>query len=260
MLRRLFPALAFVASVEIAAADYLTSYTVTLDTGQPVTNIMMFEAGPSWGGVTWSFGASGEGQTVLTNPFPKHDPTDATLMMGLVQGLVSDQNPEQKHIVLFMSNEAADLSENIAWGTLFRNTLEEQLIADLELATSGQDWPIIQPGLDAVFAFVDNDATYGILGPGGVEVSAWFVPEGSFSVMTWSDGVRVGSGTGELIQLPCQGDLNGDSIVDLLDLTALLSGFGTTGGATLENGDLDGNGDVDLSDLTLLLSMFGTIC
>lgn len=58
----------------------------------------------------------------------------------------------------------------------------------------------------------------------------------------------------------CPGDLNGDSSVDLNDLTTLLSNFGTPSGATPEQGDINGDGAVDLSDLTLLLSAFGTIC
>jgi hypothetical protein len=59
---------------------------------------------------------------------------------------------------------------------------------------------------------------------------------------------------------PCTGDLNGDGVVSLADLTAQLSHFGTLSGATLADGDLDGDGDVDLSDLTTLLSNFGTAC
>lgn len=245
-----------------ASADYLSSYAVTLDTGQPVTRIMMLERGEFWGGMTWAFEAGGVGQSVLTNPFPKSDPMSDALLIGIVQGLASDPNPEEKHVVLFLSDEAAELSEHIAWGTLFRNTLEEQLIAHIELATSGQDWPIIQPGLDAVVAFAEGDATSGILGPGGVPVSAWFVPGGTFSAMTWSEGLRIGAGVSELIELPppCPGDLNGDHIVDLLDLTVLLSGFGITGGATLGDGDVNGDGNVDLNDLTLLLAAFGSSC
>lgn len=58
----------------------------------------------------------------------------------------------------------------------------------------------------------------------------------------------------------CPGDLNGDALVDLSDLTALLAHFGISGVATLRDGDLDGDHDVDLSDLTVLLSNFGTSC
>jgi hypothetical protein len=54
---------------------------------------------------------------------------------------------------------------------------------------------------------------------------------------------------------PCPGDLDGDSDVDLDDLTLLLQAFGTS-----TAGDIDGDGDTDLDDLTLLLQAFGTVC
>ncbi len=60
--------------------------------------------------------------------------------------------------------------------------------------------------------------------------------------------------------VPCAGDLNGDGLVDLVDLTTLLANFGTPSGAARAQGDLDGDGDVDLSDLATLLSQFGSVC
>ncbi|MFN0135494.1 MAG: S8 family serine peptidase, partial [Phycisphaerae bacterium] len=60
--------------------------------------------------------------------------------------------------------------------------------------------------------------------------------------------------------LLCRGDLNLDRRVSLLDLSALLSGFGKSSGATFAEGDITGDGAVRLEDLTLLLSAFGRIC
>jgi hypothetical protein len=59
---------------------------------------------------------------------------------------------------------------------------------------------------------------------------------------------------------PCPGDLNLSGEVDLNDLAALLSHFGTSSGATHAHGDMDGDGTVDLSDLAALLARFGTVC
>lgn len=61
---------------------------------------------------------------------------------------------------------------------------------------------------------------------------------------------------------PCAGDVNGDDIVDLNDLTLLLATFGLSSGDPGYNAgaDFDGNGAIDLSDLTALLARFGTIC
>jgi len=63
----------------------------------------------------------------------------------------------------------------------------------------------------------------------------------------------VGEGT-------CFGDINGDGVVSLADLTTMLANFGTVGSATPEQGDLDGDMDVDIADLANLLSVFGTTC
>jgi hypothetical protein len=59
---------------------------------------------------------------------------------------------------------------------------------------------------------------------------------------------------------PCPGDVTGDGIVDLTDLTTLLAHFGMLSGAVFADGDMDGDGDVDLGDLTVLLSQFGISC
>ena len=53
-------------------------------------------------------------------------------------------------------------------------------------------------------------------------------------------------------------DIGGNRAVDLADLSALLSQFGSPGpGLTA---DLDEDGDVDLADLAMLLSRFGQLC
>lgn len=65
---------------------------------------------------------------------------------------------------------------------------------------------------------------------------------------------------GEEIQPQCPGDVNGDGIVDLTDLTILLANFGRVGDVSLMDGNLDQDNDVDLGDLTELLSNFGNDC
>ncbi|MBI5864612.1 MAG: CHRD domain-containing protein [Planctomycetes bacterium] len=56
----------------------------------------------------------------------------------------------------------------------------------------------------------------------------------------------------------CLGDVNCDRVIDLVDLTLLLSNFGGAGGKG--QGDLNDDGIIDLRDLTLLLSSFGIVC
>jgi hypothetical protein len=55
-------------------------------------------------------------------------------------------------------------------------------------------------------------------------------------------------------QAPCGGDVNGDGIVDVYDLSILLSQWGLTGGATA---DINLDGRVDIFDLSMLLSQWG---
>jgi hypothetical protein len=52
------------------------------------------------------------------------------------------------------------------------------------------------------------------------------------------------------------GDVNGDSQVDVFDLSILLSHFGQTG-QSRSTGDLNGDGSVSVIDLSVLLSNFG---
>ena len=185
-----------------ARGGFLASYTVTLDSGVPdVTNILMLEQYPGGGSTTWAFTAGGGSTTELDNPFPTDVPVTSSLLIGLSQDPASDDGtPGQLHAVLMMDDTAAALANHIAWGTLFPNTDEDQLIAAIQLATSGQDFSIIQPGLDAIGGFTSGDATTGILGPGGVPQSAWFTTGGTFSVMSFSDGELIGTGTSLITQ------------------------------------------------------------
>lgn len=195
---------ALALSSSAVRADYQTSYTANLKLGQgdDITNIMLLERGDGFGSATWAFSIPRDGTSTITNPFASPDPIHQALLLGIVTGLPFDGTPEQKHIVMFMDPTAAQLATHIAWGTLFRNTLEEDLIAAIELATSGQDWPIIQPGLDFVGEFANGDAENGILGPGGVPHTAWLNNPGPLTVMTFSDGEVVGFGDAQITFVP----------------------------------------------------------
>lgn len=61
-----------------------------------------------------------------------------------------------------------------------------------------------------------------------------------------------------VIPAACPGDLNGDRIVDLADLSILLSDYGCTLSPCA--GDLNGDGATDLSDLAIELSRYGQTC
>jgi len=213
---RAFPSLAMLlACTSLLAApaaraddpqDIQLSYTVQLDRpGPAITRLMTFNNYANGGGVWWAAEVpAGETQWTITDPFLKSSANAplSALLLGLVQDLPGDAAGQQ-HVVLMMDSAAAAAATNVAWGTLFRNTSEAQLIAAIELATSGQDGPLIDPAFDILSAFVDGDATSGILVPPGQALSAWFtlgtVVPGSttfsgFTVMAFSDGQVLGSG------------------------------------------------------------------
>lgn len=90
-----------------------------------------------------------------------------------------------------------------------------------------------------------------------------------YRFVSWSDGGAPSHGLPApdaplnltaTFELACPGDLDGNQIVDLSDLTAILSAFGTLSGASTTQGDLDQDEDVDLDDLVLFLSRFGEPC
>lgn len=57
----------------------------------------------------------------------------------------------------------------------------------------------------------------------------------------------------------CGGDFDDSGVVDIDDLTRLLSNFGASG-AQYEDGDMTADNVIDLNDLTELLSRYGQIC
>ena len=61
---------------------------------------------------------------------------------------------------------------------------------------------------------------------------------------------------------PCDGDIDADRDVDLLDLTLFLSAFGSMAGSAeyLSAADWNADNQIDLIDLATILSLFGRIC
>ena len=59
------------------------------------------------------------------------------------------------------------------------------------------------------------------------------------------------------VEVPCPGDVDGDGLVDLADLNAVLASFGQTGDLP---GDANADGQVDLLDLNIVLGAFGVPC
>lgn len=83
---------------------------------------------------------------------------------------------------------------------------------------------------------------------------------GAYDVVVTNDcGAVVSAPATLIISSTCFGDLNGDQVVDLADLSILLGNYGNTG-TTYPQGDLNQDGIIDLFDLSSLLSHFGNPC
>lgn len=74
------------------------------------------------------------------------------------------------------------------------------------------------------------------------------------------DDFSISEYTCDALPTPCPPDLDGNRVVDLTDLSILLSRFGLTQGATPSQGDLNGDGAINLTDLSIMLTAFGTPC
>ncbi|MGP1308718.1 MAG: hypothetical protein ACTS27_00785 [Phycisphaerales bacterium] len=59
-------------------------------------------------------------------------------------------------------------------------------------------------------------------------------------------------------ETPCEGDTNGDNIVNFVDLNTVLASFGQSGEAI--PGDVNGDGLVNFTDLNTVLANFGLTC
>ncbi len=125
----------------------------------------------------------------------------ASLIIALTHDLPGDA-PGQQHIVLGMDPHAASLAENIAWGTLFRNTLEDTLIAAMQNYIN-PDPTIVQDALNKIVNYAFTDATTGILDGLAQPNTAFFDPNaGVFTIESWSDGTILGTGTVTAIAVP----------------------------------------------------------
>jgi uncharacterized protein (TIGR03382 family) len=196
--------------------DIQLSYTVNTAGDLPeITNIITFNSYASGGTGSWFAAmvpANSRSYTIV-DPFLKSSanaPLDG-LMLGLVKDLPGDAFGGEEHVVLMLSNEAASAAEDIAWGTLFRDTLEADIIDALHTNTSGLPWEVIQPEIDKLYTFAMVNARTGILGTVQQPIDAWFTLPGvgpgevataGFKVMAFSNGQILGDGVLTVSSVP----------------------------------------------------------
>lgn len=198
-----------------ARADlYFTSYSFDL-TGfpRPVTNIIAaeFEQNGVSAANRMSFLADGSGiaaagvVTQVDQPFTHFTPVQAMMLIGITQDLPGDA-PGQKHIVLMVNQGVTAGLNGVPWQPLFPALLEENLIADLELATSGglnwgNPYGTLEPGLTSVQNLMDSLRVSGFPGTAPPNVLyPWFTAPApgdvarNFDLVAFSDGQVIGSG------------------------------------------------------------------
>ncbi len=192
--------LATLASPPVAAqtAPYFLSFTTTMSQ-YSVEPVVMFESavGTSGFGVTWPFHVPA-GTSTITDPFEKLAPMQAVYLMGLTN-LVPDgeeaTGDEAPHLVLFTNNSFAAAAVGQSFETLFPNTSEAALIADLQEAfavgSDPSDLRLEEAG-ERLGTFANMlGASDAIDGPYG---SIAFVPGDAYSVMAFSSGQIIGTG------------------------------------------------------------------
>ena len=193
--------------------DIQLSYAVT--TPYAIDNIITFNSYADGGIGSWWPSSVASGGSTISDPFAKSSwnaPLSA-LVLGLVSNLPNDA-VGQTHVVLMMDPAAATASQGLTWGTLFGGTGEAQLAAAIGFVTgttrdpdgtgNSAQW---DAEMNTLSGFASGDARTGLTVPAGTPVSAWFslgpvVPgqttTTSFSVMAFSDGLQIGTGTASL--------------------------------------------------------------
>lgn len=151
--------LAIVAACTTAArADFLINYYLDLADGESISRGMVYNTYPNGGaGATWAFGAP-SGASVWTDPFPKNTAVNVASLIGLSGYDESGSTPTATGLYLGLNNSDGELALGHTFEEVFSDTTytEQEMIDAVLLATSGQDWPIIQPGLDKVFDFMGH--------------------------------------------------------------------------------------------------------
>lgn len=183
-------ALALCALASAAKAQFVSTYSFSLDEEVTLQSMIVMESGASSGSLTLPFSASGPGSTTWTNggSSPNHD---ISFVLGIATYASEIEDP-QKHAVLFMNDDAAAYADANVWSTLFQDIEEADLISSIEAATNGQSQEEINAGLTTVSTFGEYAKTFP--STHNSTKSAWFTLGGGYKVVSFSTGRIIGSG------------------------------------------------------------------
>jgi hypothetical protein len=185
--------------------DIRLSYNVspTSTFSSRVYDIIIFNNFVSGGGSWWPASVNSSGGTI-NDPFLKSS-TNMPLS-GLMLGLVND-NDFIPHVVLMMDNAAAVAAIGVSFETLFTSLTELALISNLQFAMEN-DRDTLDPSGQATwdtafdslvnFAVTDASGSWFSLGTLPYPSTNGTIVSSQFTVMEWSDGTLVGTGTSDL--------------------------------------------------------------
>lgn len=198
------PSLAVVAIAWFAAptnADVWLTYSITIDTPNNVTNLLLSEQSPNLHSLAGSYTAFGFQTTEIRTLYADHEVPVESMLLGLVSDLPDDPISGLTHLVLMMSDEAAALSTGVEWSTLFPNTDEAALI-DAILKFNSPDFDESVAASNFIFDFIRGDFAAGVIDPNTLQVVPFvFAPGDTFSVMAFSTGQQIGSGVSTVTRI-----------------------------------------------------------
>jgi len=195
-------------------------------------------------------------------------PTDASLpqydeSIAFIQSALADLQSQGLNPVL--ETVVWVPGEHDAWWTPFRveyatnlQTLVGQMRADL--GAPNLKWLVAELSDDLLWETSKlNELDAQIMTVAGADPRLWFVTTDTVPIPPQSptfatEGtLHLGRRLAELYLSLCPVDINGDRVVDVADLLAVLAAWGSAGGAE----DLDGSGTVGVGDLLLVLGRWG---
>ena len=214
-----------------ASADYsLTStytYSLTADVGTSYIRDLEFtmdggyagDPNSGWGQSTSFFNnlqsdgsqSSNSGTLSSTDSFFPAGSSEPflkeSMFFGIMQGLpqdVLDGNADQKHLVLFMDPTSAANVQNRAFGSVFPTTSEDDLISAIEYVHDDSHSDAAKaPYYDNVIHPFYDAARDALAGANPTpQRSVYIGPNSPFSIVIFSNGQTIGSGTGSVSVVP----------------------------------------------------------
>lgn len=186
-----------------AFAGYVPTFDITNNQSGSIYDMILCWKDPQGGGIgTLNAGpepgfTAAPGFSQIQDAEKPRFPS-GVFVLGLYTETPVDPNPGQDHVVLFMNDYAASLANGVAFETLFPNTSESELIADLHSITATGDFDANDNGTYLNFLFNDSQQI-----PNGGSAtghtSAWAIPGATSGspatgkIMMFSDGQQIGS-------------------------------------------------------------------